>query len=147
EAWMTDKARDANDILKEKGPDGLREAFDKAHAVPSLSDVHKLARTWFGDDYDLAILDAVLATAAAERLNGDPLWLLIIGGPGNTKTETVSALAGCGASITSTIASEGALLSASPRKSRVKNATGGLLRRIGDRGVLVIKDFTTILSA
>lgn len=141
------KPRDANDILREKGADGLREAFDKGHATPSLADVHKLARTWFGEDYDLAILDAVLATAAAERLKGDPLWLLVIGGPGNTKTETVSALAGCGAQITSTIASEGALLSATPRKSRVKTATGGLLRRIGDRGLLVIKDVTTILSA
>src|SRR5262249_54807127 len=28
-----------------------------------------------------------------------------------------------------------------------KNATGGLLRKIGDRGILVIKDVTSVLSA
>ena len=51
-----------------------------------------------------------------------------------------------GAHVTSTIASEGALLSATPRRERNKKATGGLLRKIGDHGVLVIKDVTSILS-
>ena len=51
-----------------------------------------------------------MAAAASERLDGDPLWLLIVAGPGGAKTETVQALAGCGAHVTSTIASEGALL-------------------------------------
>jgi hypothetical protein len=59
----------------------------------------------------------------------------------------VQSLAGAGAYVTSTITSEGALLSASPRKGRAKTATGGLLRKIGDRGVLVIKDVTSLLSA
>ena len=88
-----------------------------------------------------------MAAAASERLDGDPLWLLIVAGPGGAKTETVQALAGAGAYVTSTIASEGALLSASPRKQRHQKATGGLLRKIGDHGTLVIKDFTSILSA
>jgi hypothetical protein len=35
-------------------------------------------------------IDAVLATAA-ERLAGDPLWLLVVSGPGNAKTETVQS--------------------------------------------------------
>ena len=48
---------------------------------------------------------------------------------------------------TSTIASEGALLSATSSKNRSKTATGGLLRKIGDHGVLVIKDVTSIISA
>ena len=72
---------------------------------------------------------------------------MIVAGPGGAKTETVQALAGAGAHVTSTIASEGALLSATPRRERNKKATGGLLRKIGARGVLVIKDVTSILSA
>jgi hypothetical protein len=108
----------------------------------SLDRCHAVFRRWLGDDYDLDALDAVLATAAAERLDGDPLWLLVISGPGNAKTETVQALAGAGALVTSTISSEGALLSDSPRREQTKDATGGLLRRIGDSGVLVIKDVT-----
>jgi hypothetical protein len=128
------------------------EAKDEAEPEPelekrSLADVHNAFRKWLGDKYDLDAIDAVLAAAAAERLGGDPLWLLIISGPGAAKTETVQALSGAGAHVTSTIASEGALLSATSKKSRVKNATGGLLRKIGERGLLVIKDVTSILSS
>jgi hypothetical protein len=112
----------------------------------TLDEVHALCRKWFGPEYDLDAVDAVCAAAASEQLDGDPIWLLVIGAPGITKTETVQSLSGAGAHVTSTIASEGALLSASPKKSHVKTATGGLLRKIGDRGILVIKDVTTILS-
>jgi len=58
----------------------------------------------------------------------------------------VQSTSALGAHIISTIASEGALLSATSRKERSKAATGGLLRKIGDRGILVVKDFTSILS-
>jgi hypothetical protein len=117
------------------------------HPQQTLAEVHTIFRRWLGKTYDIDTIDAVLAAAAAERLAGDPLWLLVVSGPGNAKTETVQSLAGAGAHVTSTITSEGALLSASPRKSRAKTATGGLLRKIGDRGVLVIKDVTSLLSA
>ena len=113
----------------------------------TLAEVHDVFRKWFGNEYDLDVIDAALATAASERLSGDPLWLLVISGPGNAKTETVTALSGAGAFVTSTIASEGALLSATSRRERNKKATGGLLRKIGDRGLLVVKDVTSILSA
>jgi hypothetical protein len=113
----------------------------------ALGEVHAVFRKWLGTEYDLDTANAVIAAAASERLPGDPLWLLIVAGPGGAKTETVQALAGAGAHVTSTIASEGALLSATPRRERNKGATGGLLRKLGDRGVLVIKDVTSILSA
>jgi len=112
----------------------------------SLAEVHTVFRRWLGDSYDLDTLDAALAAAAVNQIDGDPVWLLIVSGSGNTKTETVQALAGDGAHITSTITSEGALLSATPRKDTGSNATGGLLRKIGNSGVLVIKDVTSILS-
>ena len=112
-----------------------------------LKTLHAVFRKWFGDEYDLDAVDAVCAAGASELLTGDPLWLLLISGPGAAKTETVQALAGAGAHVTSTISSEGALISGTPRKSRSKNATGGLLRKIGERGILVIKDVTSIISA
>jgi hypothetical protein len=40
-----------------------------------------------------------------------------------------------------------ALLSATSRKQKAKGATGGLLRKLGNHGILVIKDVTSILSA
>lgn len=120
--WTSEPARE--------GLDGARDIFTR----------------WLGDGYDLDAFHAVAAACAVERLDGDAPWLLIVSGSGNAKTETVSACAGAGAIITSTITSEGALLSATSKKEQAKDATGGLLRRIGERGVLVVKDVTSILS-
>lgn len=111
-----------------------------------LGTVHNVYSRWFGADYDLGALDCVLSAAAAERLGGDPPWLLVVGGSGAAKTETIMPLVGSGALAVSTINGEAALLSGTSKKDRAKNATGGLLRAIGDRGVLVIKDVTSILS-
>jgi hypothetical protein len=116
------------------------------HQPVSLEQARATFKRWLGDDYDTDALDAMLAAVAVERSDGDPVWLLIISGSGNAKTETVQALNGIGAVVASTITSEGALLSATSKRERSKDATGGLLREIGDRGVLVVKDVTSILS-
>lgn len=107
---------------------------------------HDAFTRWLGGEYDLTALDAVMSAAAAEQLDGDPVWLMVISGSGNAKTETVSALRGIGAHVTSSISSDAALLSGTQKRDIAKDATGGMLRVIGDRGLLVIKDFTTILS-
>lgn len=124
-------------MIEAPRPHDRAQALDRAHAA---------FRKWLGEDYDLDALDVMLATAACDQLTGDPLWLLLISGSGNAKTETVQALDGVGATITSTISSEGALLSATSKKEVTAGATGGLLRKLGDRGVMVIKDVTSILS-
>ena len=109
-----------------------------------IDDVHQLFTKHFGNDYDMQTADAVLATAATNKLAGDPPWLMIISGSGNAKTETVNAVSDVDRTIAiSTISSEGALLSAIKKG---KGGTGGLLRQLGDQGVLVIKDFTSIIS-
>lgn len=121
--------------------------YDNATPTPiTLDQAHAAFRRWLGEDYDTDALNAVLAAAAVERLDGDPLWLLLISGSGNAKTETVQCLDGIGATITSTIASQGALLSATAKKERAADATGGLLRKLEPRGVMVVKDVTSILS-
>jgi hypothetical protein len=108
--------------------------------------MHDTFRKWLGDGYDSEAMTAVLAAAAVERLDGDPLWLFLISGSGNAKTEMVQPLVGAGAIMTSTIPSEGALLSGTSQRERTDDATGGLLRRLGSRGVLVIKDVTSVLT-
>jgi hypothetical protein len=112
----------------------------------ALAKAHSVFRHWLGASYDLDALDAVMAAAAVADLDGDPLWLLLVSGSGNAKTETAQALQGAGAHIVSTIASQGALLSATAKRERSADASGGLLRQIGEKGVLVIKDVTSILS-
>jgi hypothetical protein len=127
------------EALVKSGKYRLPTALDKAHTVFAK---------WLGDTYSLDALDAALSAVAVERFadGSDPVWLLIVGGPGAAKTETVQAFTGTDALVTSAISSEAALLSATPKKECSKESTGGLLRRIGKRGVLVIKDFTSILS-
>jgi hypothetical protein len=133
---------ESTDVL----PPWVADVPDYTDNPIDLDGVHRVFARWLGSEYDLQALDAVLACAAVEQLDGDPVWCLIVSGPGNAKTETVTSLAGAGALITSTISSEGALLSATSKRETSKGATGGLLRKIGDRGLLVIKDFTSILS-
>jgi hypothetical protein len=111
-----------------------------------LDELHGRCRHWFGVSYDIDAIDAVLAAAAVDRLDGDPLWLQIVGGPGDGKTETVAPLMGCGAIVVSTISSVGALLSGTAKREKAKDATGGLLRQRGEHGVIVIKDMTSVLS-
>jgi hypothetical protein len=111
-----------------------------------LAVVHDTYRRWFGPTYDITALNCVLSTAAAEKLTGDPPWLLIVGGAGAAKTETISPLIQAGATGVSTISGEAALLSGTSRKDRSKDATGGLLRKVGSSGIVVIKDVTSILS-
>lgn len=111
-----------------------------------LAQVHAVYRKWFGEHYDTGALDTVLCAAAAEDLTGDPPWLLVVGGSGAAKTETIAPLGAVGAHMVSTITGEAALLSATPEERRSKKAHGGLLKAIGSHGLVVIKDFTSILS-
>jgi hypothetical protein len=85
-----------------------------------------------------------LGAVAANRMEGDPVWLMIVGPPSGGKTESIIAIATLpdvrlGATLT-----EAALLSGTPKKQSV--GKGGLLREIGTFGILVLKDFTSILS-
>jgi hypothetical protein len=69
-----------------------------------------------------------------------------VAGSGCAKTETVAPLAAANARLVSMLSGEAALLSATPKLKRAKEATGGLLMELGEHGLLVIKDFTSVLS-
>lgn len=129
-------------------PNGEQEGSEPLTGVEpvSLAECEAVYSGWLGKEYDLDSLRLTLIVAAVERMDGDPLWAMIISGPGNTKTETIQPLARTGAEVVSNISSIGALLSATAKKDRASDATGGLLRKLGKRGVLVVKDFTSILS-
>jgi hypothetical protein len=88
----------------------------------------------------------VLGSVAAHRLSGPPAWLMLVGPPGSGKSELLySTLTIPKVHLIGTIA-EAALLSGTPKKDIGKGATGGLLRKIGNEGIIVAKDFTTVLS-
>ncbi|MBJ8348582.1 ArsR family transcriptional regulator [Antrihabitans sp. YC2-6] len=127
----------------------------KANATPVSRDAQKanlevltrVSTEFLGEHYDTQALHATVAAAAAHRLSGSPAWLVLISGSGNAKTVTVDSLHTVeNVTAVSVIGSEGALLSASPAKDQTKASTGGLLREIGDDGIIVIKDFTSTIS-
>jgi len=95
---------------------------------------------------DTAPVLAVAAVIVANLADGDPVWLLVVGPPSGGKTEILSSAAGLPYIVPAAIITEAALLSGTSSKERAADATGGLLRQIGEFGILFAKDFTSVLS-
>jgi hypothetical protein len=95
---------------------------------------------------DAGPLYAVLGTVAANRLDGDPVWLLLVGPPGGGKSELLNALTSLENVHRAATLTEAALLSGTPKKETAADAKGGLLRSIGEFGIVVAKDFGSVLS-
>ena len=89
----------------------------------------------------------MLATVAANRLEAfDPLWLLVVGPSGGGKTETIAGISGLADVRPAATMTEAALLSGTSTREKAAGAKGGLLREIGDFGILTLKDFGSVLS-
>jgi hypothetical protein len=95
---------------------------------------------------DPSPLLAVLGTVAANRLEGTPVWLLLVGPSSTGKSEILQATAELEDVHPAATITEAALLSGSSLKDRSKRSSGGLLRTIGEFGILLCKDFTSVLS-
>jgi DeoR-like helix-turn-helix domain len=95
---------------------------------------------------DPGALYAVLGATAANMLDGDPVWLLLVGPPSGGKSELIAATGGLDFVRPAATLTEAALLSGTPKKETARDSKGGLLREIGDFGVIACKDFGSILS-
>jgi hypothetical protein len=95
---------------------------------------------------DTAPVLVVAATVVANLADGDPVWLLIVGPPSGGKTEILSSCSGLLYMVPAATLTEASLLSGTSKRERAKDATGGLLRQIGDFGILLAKDFTSVLA-
>lgn len=95
---------------------------------------------------DPGALYASLGAVAANLLPGDPVWLLLVGPPGCGKTEMIAPLGGLPYVHPAAVVSPAALLSGTPRKDQENGATGGLLHQVGEFGLILVKDLTSILS-
>ena len=141
---------DWNDAARRHNLEYVRDQIE-AKLMPQQTDsplqrLDAVCTKWLGSHFDHHVMHAVIACAAVNYLDGDPVWLMVVGAPGSGKTEVITALRDVpGCQIISSIASEGALLSGTAKKERASTATGGVLKGF-TRGLLVPKDFTTILS-
>ena len=95
---------------------------------------------------DRTPLYAVFGAVAANLLPGDPVWLGLIAPPSSAKTEILNSLSKLPDVVQVSSLSPASFLSSTSKKDQDKEATGGLLAQIGEFGIIVLKDFTTMLS-
>lgn len=92
-------------------------------------------------------LYVTMGAMAGNMLTGTPVWLMLIGSSGCGKTMLLKSLLKLPkVEPVSSIKGEAALLSGTKKKEMAADATGGLLRVIGDNGCLAFMDFTSVLS-
>ena len=95
---------------------------------------------------DRTPLYAVFGTVAANLLPGDPVWLGLIAPPSSAKTEILNSLSGLPNIVQVSTLTAASFLSGTSRRDKDEEFSGGLLKQIGKFGIIVIKDFTSILS-
>lgn len=122
------------------------EAVVRDEKVPTRLEIVERAFSKWLYLPDPRVVHVTLGTVAANKLDGDPVWLLLVGAPGSGKSETLQATSCVDGVHAAATLTEPALLSGSSTRDRAKDASGGLLRVIGSMGILLCKDFGSVLS-
>lgn len=119
-----------NGTLKSRPKTGSPTVETLVKAIASYHHIEDVGYIWFA-----------LAVAVSNSFDGEPLWGMLVGPSSSGKTETARALGGVAGHIDDLTAS--ALMSWSKGKNPRQV---GVLNRIGDRGVVTIGDFSTVLA-
>ena len=117
------------------------EGFDPDSPLATVIDTY---RNWLHFP-DPAPIFAALGVAAGHLLPGSPVWLMLVGQASCGKTEVINSLLGLPHTVSASAVTEASLLSGSSKRDQDKASTGGLMREIGDSGILLLKDFTSVL--
>ena len=95
---------------------------------------------------DPGVVVVALGTVAANLMPGDPVWTVLVGPPGAGKSEALQSTIRLPNVFSAGTLTEPALLSGSSKRDHAKDARGGLLRTLGDFGIIVCKDFGSVLN-
>jgi hypothetical protein len=137
--------RSARDILDAEA-DAKKPTIEIEPPSPtSLDGVMQAFRKWLTLE-DEAPVYAVIGAVVANMLPGDPVWLGIIAPPSSAKTEILNSLSQLPFMHGISTVTPQALLSGTPKHQKSAGAKGGVLREMGQFGILVFKDFGSVLS-
>jgi len=107
-----------------------------------LTELKKVIHNWFYIEND-EVVDVIMAVYVANRFNADPVWLIIIAPPSNTKTELLRAFDGHkNAFFISNLTPSTLVSGIIKRKGKPEPS---LLPRLNDK-IVILKDFTSLLS-
>jgi hypothetical protein len=107
-----------------------------------LADLKQVINKWLYIEND-SVIDVIAATYIANRFEADPIWMIIIGPPSNSKTELLRAFDGHKNAYFISNLTPSTLVSGIMAKKG--KAEPSLLPKLNDK-VVILKDFTTILS-
>jgi hypothetical protein len=131
--------------MVESAQEKLDQADRPVGPPSTLEETLQTFDKWLALESHTSVL-AALGAVAANHLDGDPVWLGVVAPPSSAKTEIINSLSLLPHVLQAATLTPAALQSGTPRRDRDKTAKGGLLRTIGDFGVLALKDFGSILS-
>ncbi len=131
--------------IAETAPAQGRTVLPYSGPVATFDDVVDVFKRWLYLPDDTPIY-ATYATIAAHELPGDPVWLGLVAPPSGSKTETLNATSRLPNIYPAATITPAALLSGTSKRDKVAGAKGGLLRQIGESGIIVAKDFGSVLS-
>jgi hypothetical protein len=122
-----------------------RQAQPSTQSPVGLAEVLDAFAGWLSMP-DPSPVEFALGAIAANLLPGDPPWALQVGPPAGGKTEVLNSAARLPYVFPAATITEPALLSGTPSRDRTKGAKGGLLREIGEFGIILCKDFGSVIS-
>ena len=133
------------------GRTGRRASTIRSNLIDPSTAIYSLAYAFQEFEYmhipDPHGLYVTMGTMAGNMLTGKPIWLMLAGSSGSGKTLLLKTLTDQeGVRQVSSIKGEAAFLSGSNKRERAKDATGGILRELGDNGMLLYMDLTSLLS-
>lgn len=138
---LEDKKENEEDAGSQ-GPEAVAPPREsKWKQPPSLDDVYTVFKKWLYLDSTDA-LDIMLATYISQQIDGEPVWMFIVGPPGSAKTETLSSLSWLDSAYMTSSVTPHSLISGANWKDQNDPS---LIPKL-DGKVMVIKDFTSILS-
>jgi hypothetical protein len=107
-----------------------------------LVELKKVIHKWLYMEGD-EVIDIIVAVYIANKIQADPLWMIVIAPPSNTKTELLRAFDGHNSAYFISNLTPSTLVSGIPKKKNKPEPS--LLPKLNDK-LVILKDFTTILS-